>query len=142
MLLGGLWHGANWTFIIWGAYHGILLYLDRILQPHLTGVPVLVRRWATFFLVILGWVLFRADNLHMALAWLGKMFAGGSAGLAVPIALWVWVVLCFGVVNSIPDTWHFRFEATPRWAFIYAAGMLVAYICMNGHPTVFLYYQF
>jgi hypothetical protein len=92
--------------------------------------------------VVLGWVVFRADNLGIALAWLGKMFAWRPVGLAVQVALWFWVVLCFGLVNSVPDTWHFRFKASPRWSFIYAAAMVVAYICMNGHPTVFLYYQF
>jgi alginate O-acetyltransferase complex protein AlgI len=39
MLLGGLWHGTNWTFIAWGAYHGTLLCIDRIVQPHVAGVP-------------------------------------------------------------------------------------------------------
>jgi D-alanyl-lipoteichoic acid acyltransferase DltB (MBOAT superfamily) len=72
MLLGGLWHGANWNFIIWGGYHGLLLSLERLLgqAKHreqswtLGDVP---RASATFILVCIGWVFFRAANVHDAL---------------------------------------------------------------------------
>jgi alginate O-acetyltransferase complex protein AlgI len=68
MLLGGLWHGANWTFVIWGGYHGVLLILDRAFEPRSGRVPAAVRRAVTFLLVVIGWVIFRSTGLTMARA--------------------------------------------------------------------------
>ncbi len=77
MLLGGLWHGANWTFIIWGAYHGLLLGLHRVLGP-LFGKIKLKRKsfiqkvWLPvkiiifFNIISLGWLLFRAESISQA----------------------------------------------------------------------------
>lgn len=83
MVLGGLWHGAAWTFVIWGAYHGLLLVIH-----HLTRERHLLRwggvNWAlTFAGVVVGWVFFRSTSLEMALHIIGSM-AGlhGLGGLA------------------------------------------------------------
>ncbi len=78
MLLGGLWHGANWTFVVWGAYHGGLLVLERALgkQSLYHRLPRPVRILATFVLVLFSWVLFRAGNLGEAVRYLGAMFGG------------------------------------------------------------------
>ena len=66
MLLGGLWHGANWTFVVWGAYHGLLLTLQRWMNPTLKEPSRLIR-WAQvaifFHLVCLGWIIFRANSI-------------------------------------------------------------------------------
>ncbi|UVE16868.1 MBOAT family protein [Pseudomonas sp. LS44] len=76
MLLGGLWHGANITFVLWGAWHGMWLAIERAL-----GVDAAPRRFnplkwaATFLMVILGWVLFRAENLHVAARMYQAMFS-------------------------------------------------------------------
>jgi D-alanyl-lipoteichoic acid acyltransferase DltB (MBOAT superfamily) len=56
MLLGGLWHGANWTFVVWGAYHGALLSLHRIGGRYWDRLPAWTRRTATFVLVVVGFV--------------------------------------------------------------------------------------
>jgi alginate O-acetyltransferase complex protein AlgI len=76
MLLGGLWHGAKWNFIVWGAYHGLLLAFERSL-----GKQSLYARWPrparialTFVLMLFSWVLFRADNLSAAMAYFAAMF--------------------------------------------------------------------
>ncbi len=74
-LLCGLWHGAAWTFISWGLFHGALLVMeragfDRVLQ----WCPSLLRRLYLLLMVIIGWVIFRADNLGQAQAFLGAMF--------------------------------------------------------------------
>jgi alginate O-acetyltransferase complex protein AlgI len=76
MLLGGLWHGANWTFVIWGLYHGVLLAVHRALPwPSFLGRalarPLCVA--ATFVLVCVGWVFFRAPTLADAGTILGRM---------------------------------------------------------------------
>lgn len=75
MLLGGLWHGAAWTFVAWGAFHGIIIVLTHALaaRPAFrifkegTSVGIRLVRWGlTFYLVLLGWVLFRATSLSSA----------------------------------------------------------------------------
>ncbi len=66
-LLSGLWHGASWTFILWGAYHGIFLILDRIfLESWLNKLGKFASISFTFFVTVIGWVLFRAETLDQA----------------------------------------------------------------------------
>jgi alginate O-acetyltransferase complex protein AlgI len=72
MLLGGFWHGANWTFLIWGAWHGIWLAIERALGVKAAPTVFNPLKWAfTLLLVMLGWVIFRAENLEVA----GRMYA-------------------------------------------------------------------
>lgn len=142
MLLGGLWHGANWTFIVWGLYHAVLLIFDREWGRWLAALPTLVYRWSTFSLVVVGWVFFRAESLSMAVEWLEKMVGIGVGASSAPDGLLVLVVACFIAVNLLPETWHFRWGLSRRWAVVYALGFVVAYLFMNGRETVFLYYQF
>src|SRR5262245_26453578 len=66
MLLGGLWHGANWTFVAWGAYHGILLMAYKRFGHHWDPLPLAFRRAAMLALVVIGWVFFRAPSLAAA----------------------------------------------------------------------------
>lgn len=69
-LATGLWHGAAWTFILWGAYHGALLIFERLTGLGTSTRFIAIRRAATFVLVVFGWVLFRSENLGVA----GRMF--------------------------------------------------------------------
>ena len=83
MLLGGLWHGAAWTFVVWGAYHGLLLGIYRVIDriPFLDR-PLLTRvlmRLVFFHLVCLGWIVFRADSLPQAWAMMVGLFDGPPA---------------------------------------------------------------
>ncbi len=65
-ILCGLWHGADWTFLVWGLYHGLLLVAERLLGP-------LRSRVVTFVLVVFGWVVFRAESMPVAWNMLGAM---------------------------------------------------------------------
>ncbi len=78
MVLGGLWHGANWTFVAWGVWHGTILAIERYWEQKYgpSRVPKALRIARTMVLVIIGWVMFRAVNMHEAF----KMF-GGMVGL-------------------------------------------------------------
>lgn len=96
MLLGGLWHGANWTFVLWGAWHGAILAVERALSVGFSpGARVRVpagsldttsfrpHRWAlTFLVVMLGWVMFRADSVGDAATLYAAMFRFDGAGLS------------------------------------------------------------
>jgi D-alanyl-lipoteichoic acid acyltransferase DltB (MBOAT superfamily) len=87
MLLGGLWHGANWTFIVWGAGHGLLLGLahlwsDLSAAKKLPQLPLALAWFLTFMAVVILWVPFRADSMASALTvWRGM---AGMNGLGLP----------------------------------------------------------
>ncbi len=78
-LLTGLWHGANWTFVLWGLYYGVLLILEKyVFAGLMKHIPGALRHILTMALVLVGWVFFRADDLNSALAYLGAIFGGGT----------------------------------------------------------------
>jgi alginate O-acetyltransferase complex protein AlgI len=77
--VSGLWHGANWTFVFWGVYHGVLLVMqNRMWKPSITIVPPAVSRFIsgcfTFFLVCVGWVIFRSESITDAYFYLLDTF--------------------------------------------------------------------
>jgi alginate O-acetyltransferase complex protein AlgI len=87
MLLGGLWHGAKWNFIVWGAYHGALLAFERWhgKQSLYHSFPRPARIGLTFLLMLFSWVLFRADNLTAAWDYFGSMFALREVAETAPL---------------------------------------------------------
>lgn len=88
MLLGGLWHGANWTFVLWGAWHGGILAVERALgvQADLAAPRIAGRVAFTLILVMLGWVLFRAADLGSALAIYEGMLGINGWALSADVA--------------------------------------------------------
>ena len=95
MVLGGLWHGAAWTFVAWGALHGVgqVVGHARRGRRERRGLPPVpegrwrgaVQRLATFHLVCLGWLFFRADSLHSVGALLARLLVFGRAPLVTPL---------------------------------------------------------
>ena len=74
-LLTGFWHGATWSFILWGLFHGLFLIIEKIgLGKHLKRLPSIVQWFYTIILVMVGWVLFRIEELPDAIHYLSKMF--------------------------------------------------------------------
>jgi alginate O-acetyltransferase complex protein AlgI len=75
-LISGFWHGAAWNFLIWGAFHGFFLVADRVfllkIYQKIGKLPSIL---ITFFITLIGWVLFRSENMSMAFKYMGKMFA-------------------------------------------------------------------
>ncbi|MFP5310473.1 MAG: MBOAT family O-acyltransferase [Actinomycetes bacterium] len=87
--LTGLWHGAAWTFIVWGLYHGLLLVLERrfdLRAFEASGATALARRTVTLVLVIVGWVFFRADGMGQAVDVVTAMFTPAGAALPASVA--------------------------------------------------------
>ena len=74
--LCGLWHGASWTFVIWGGYHAVFLILERVTGAR--NIPSekyrAVRRISTLLIVVVGWVIFRSENISGAMGFIVKMF--------------------------------------------------------------------
>ena len=108
MVLGGLWHGAAWTFVVWGVYHGVLLVVHRLASPWLAAIhprdPIDRACWAglrmfvTFHLVCAGWLIFRANTLEQAIGMLTSIAfrpAIPAAAYLAPVAFLIiplWVV--------------------------------------------------
>jgi alginate O-acetyltransferase complex protein AlgI len=144
MLLGGLWHGAAWTFVAWGGYHGALLALERAFGSNWLRLPRLARQATTFVLVVVGWVLFRSTTYQMAVDWLHRLFVPQSAEQVfatplLPAALVVAAVTAHGFPNT--------FELSHRWNGAAVTGLTVLFLAVmavlySGHETPFLYFQF
>jgi alginate O-acetyltransferase complex protein AlgI len=106
--LCGLWHGARWTFVVWGLYHGAFLIGERTaLGRALERLPLLLRHAYALAVVTFGWVFFRSPTLEFALAMLRAMLGGNrSAGGDYPMALYlngfVALVIALGVAGSVP----------------------------------------
>ncbi len=82
-LLTGLWHGAGWNFIIWGAWFGLLLMIEKLfLLKYLQKLPAAVGRAYTFLLVVFSWVLFSIDKMPDAFKFFGAMFGSNHCGFA------------------------------------------------------------
>ena len=86
--LCGLWHGASWTFVVWGLYHGVFLVLERTtIGTWIDRMPRILRHGYALMAVLVGWVLFRADSFPQALAFLSNMAGiAPSAGIPQPLA--------------------------------------------------------
>ena len=116
-LLTGLWHGASWNFVLWGAYYGLLLILEKhVLEKALERVPRFLRHVLTLLAVIVGWVIFRVETPGEAFGVLGAMFSFSGAGTGtfliseadalVPLLLLIPAAVC-----CLP--WKEKLEA--RW---------------------------
>jgi alginate O-acetyltransferase complex protein AlgI len=84
-VLSGFWHGASWNFIVWGAYHGFFLSVDKLVPQELAKkVPRLIAAPVNFVIVMFGWVFFRAEDLRHSLMYLGRMF-GSDLGRTITV---------------------------------------------------------
>lgn len=146
MLIGGLWHGANWTFIIWGAYHGLLLLLHRRFQLWWDYLPAIIRQLLFFIFVLIGWVFFRSEDCSTAVHILKTMFVP-TAGVTIEQSnafLGIFgVAIVWGMVGPNAFDWHANFQWKPRYTYTLAAafGVVIA-IMLGGHNSPFLYFQF
>ena len=142
MLLGGLWHGANWTFVVWGGYHGLMLIVDRVAQPVFSRLPRIVYQLQTFLLALLGWVFFRSPTLGFAVRWFKALATYTAGGIPDASRAATWLLIALLLIAFAPETWDLKLGTRRRWAVAYAFAFALAYLFMNGNPTVFLYYQF
>ncbi|HEY0483604.1 MAG TPA: MBOAT family O-acyltransferase [Kofleriaceae bacterium] len=85
--LSGLWHGAAWTFVLWGVYHGAWVTAERLVGDRRNRLPVALQHAATLAIVVIGWVVFRAASAGQALDMIGAMFGTGGGAPGPPRAL-------------------------------------------------------
>ena len=148
MFLAGLWHGAAWTFVVWGLVHGLALGVHGVLKNlGLTPKSVLVNRVVTFLYVVAAFVIFRAPNLHVAGTILWRML--GTAGVESWSTLQAFmpgrfVVLLLGLLvfaQFAPNTWELKLR--PRLVYGLATGVAAAVAVMSiAVPHPFIYFQF
>ncbi len=141
MLLGGLWHGAAWTFVLWGAYHGVLLIVHALTRPAWDRLPAVAARAATFLLVTLGWVLFRAPDVPSAFRVLAAMLIPRASQIAWT-PLWLWLAGGLAFVAVVRPTAHRVFTASRRTSFLTALLLIACLVAMGRGGSPFLYYQF
>ncbi len=153
MLLGGLWHGAQWTFVAWGAVHGVLLCVERVAGIGRTGdaprgIAYISRAAVTFAVVSLAWVLFRAPDFTTAGTVYRQLFTGGLAGWPLHgwIALLAAGIICFAMLRA---AWQrirtFQWNAVPP--AVRAGALATALLCIEllswpGTPATFIYFKF
>jgi alginate O-acetyltransferase complex protein AlgI len=144
MLIGGLWHGAGWTFVLWGAYHGGLLILYRRFSKPWDACPPGMRRAGMFLLVTLGWVPFRARSLATAGVLLRRMWVA-TPGLLPPgtLGLGILVAVAAAIAHLAPNTWQVRHRLGPVPALALGMATLLSLAALRGAaPSPFLYFQF
>ena len=111
--LTGLWHGANWTFILWGLFHGFFLLLEEFV-PLIKKLPKFLRHIYTILAVTIGFVVFRADTIGEAVLYIGQMFSGfdfsaGAMSFAIQaltpyfIAMLAAAILCCGPFAKLTE---------------------------------------
>jgi alginate O-acetyltransferase complex protein AlgI len=101
-LLSGLWHGASWNFVLWGAYNGLFLTLDRLfLRDALARCGTLIATCVTLFVVMIGWAIFRSDSPAHLLPFVSALFGKSHASSAIEIPPEVPLALTFGAVISL-----------------------------------------
>jgi alginate O-acetyltransferase complex protein AlgI len=153
MLIGGLWHGAAWNFVIWGALHGALLAIERLRGKAALygGLPVPARVGVTFALVLITWVFFRASDVRHAFRYLGDMFAIGdpaaSAGLLAGIVYQPYYLGTFLLAGAIawsaPQTWDWTRTVTlPKAAAVLAVFVLSVMTLATQSYNPFIYFFF
>lgn len=160
MVLGGLWHGASWTFVAWGGMHGALLGIERLLKSRFgeTGwgraltesLPgKIFLGLVTYFFINLTWVFFRASDFHSAHLLLMSMFGVIRDGTQVlPTLAIVKVAVVIGAL--VVTHWSHRWipveaaaERLPGWAHgLVWAAMLTLIILSQGSDNAFIYFQF
>ena len=154
-LLSGLWHGANFTFIIWGLYHAIL-FLPKIFFKRQNPTPG-YNKWfvttfasgITFLLVMIGWILFRSVSITDAIIYVHRMFSEFDAGPLVTgkkTLLWCAVLIVLEIINRKKETpFDFNRGVLTKYVFlrwsIYVMTFLII-LLFQGYSESFIYFQF
>jgi alginate O-acetyltransferase complex protein AlgI len=152
MLLGGLWHGASWNFVVWGGYHGALLSIERMFRSK--GAPEGTRWTAlyplqaviTFALVMIGWVFFRAATFHDSLYIIQQMLSVPHGRSLIPawLTFLALMTLLLALFEERKD-WFEKIALGPAWAYGAVCAILLLSVELIGYTEAavpFVYFQF
>ena len=144
MLLGGLWHGASWVFVIWGAYHGALLCVHRAFGRPWDTLPRVVRQLGMFLAAVVGWVWFRSTSFEMATGLLGRMFSPVSGSLVPHAGLAVVALVAAAWWSMVgPNAFDIEVRDTARRRIVVTLAFAASLaIILGTRSSPFLYFQF
>jgi len=160
--ISGLWHGANWTFVCWGLFHATLLAIYNLLGintkyknvvaygRYLPSMKELLQIALTFFLAVIGWIIFRAENMSQAVDYLAamasnrffdasKLYGKGYLFLGILLLFVEWLQRDKQHALQFPDTKFFN-KRVVRWGLYYLIIMII-FVKMGSSQT-FIYFQF
>jgi len=167
-LVSGFWHGANWTYIIWGGYHALLFFPLIIMEKnrrytntiaegkHFPTIIELGEMLVTFIMVVIGWIIFRSDNIGHAIDYIHLLFSRSLISIPTGTGLGGYhlIVILFSTLLLLILEWLQRDKQhgleivnSPfilRWS-LYSTLLLVVIYCFNssyGNSTEFIYFQF
>lgn len=161
-LLSGFWHGANWTFVVWGAYHA-LLFLPLILSGRnrkytntaaegkiFPSIKDFFQMVVTFLLVVIGWIFFRAENIYEAFGYLGRMLQFDTLKGVYEIFDYnaIWFCLIMIMLEWLGRQHSFALEKLGlNWKpyirrLFYVAIVIIIILFMDTHESPFIYFQF
>src|SRR3954464_14888197 len=147
MVLGGLWHGAAWTFVLWGGFHGLGLCLEHAFGRWWERVPAWLRWLVTFHQIVFGWILFRSQGLDTVGDYLSRLFTWGPATLwTAPVIAAIAVVIGFQLLPPRPlDGLRLRFERVSPAVLGASLAVLILFVAATvpsqGVPP-FIYFRF
>lgn len=170
-IVSGFWHGANWTFIMWGFLNALYIMpsilfktnrnnLDMVAQGKtFPTLKELFQMIATFTVTVIAWIFFRAENLSHAFSYIADLFKGlfsvdaykeaahylsNEIGWVLPILLVFFMITeWLGREHQYAiQKWGFRYSKPVRWAFYYMLLMIIFYFAGTGKEQEFIYFQF
>ena len=160
MLIGGFWHGANWTFIVWGGLHGGALVVHKFFMERTKHISIrnnfvsqflsVISSLATFLFVVLAWLFFRAPDFHSAWFYLDRIFvhtvsSNLTADLFIIMLFYFIAILVIDVVELKTKRHDFLAILSPAARFGIAIPVWIAVIFFMytiGKPMPFIYFQF
>lgn len=169
-LVSGIWHGANWTFIMWGSVHGIAQIVNKICSRRWDKIPKVIRWFATFLFIDLSWLIFRADSLKDCGILFRNMLSGKPGGIALEMSqcfdiieftyvedhvgilgsiagsaphihMWIFLVISFLVTLAGRNCYEKKFRRTVANAFGCIVLLVWSIMSLSG-LSVFLYFNF
>jgi alginate O-acetyltransferase complex protein AlgI len=160
-LISGLWHGANWTFVVWGIIHGLFIVADKLFWLKLSSkIPKWINITLTFALVLIAWVFFRSLTIHEAVRYLKTMFNFTTIDTVIPIPLKsldfsnliIFIIILSFIITFFPATLMYnkfihKYKKTfDSNAFKMIVTVIILFIsitkCVTSSFSPFIYFQF
>jgi alginate O-acetyltransferase complex protein AlgI len=158
MILGGLWHGAAWTYVIWGGLHGLFLAVHKLIKVEKKGIEVrgdkylsnfreFLKMIFTFHLICLTWIFFRASTLDLAGEYIVGIFLNlGGLSLLKPVLFGAFASILIDIGQRYSDDYEWLLCMPVYWRYV-VAGVLflssaLAFGWHYGSTSPFIYFQF
>jgi alginate O-acetyltransferase complex protein AlgI len=155
-LVTGLWHGASWNFVIWGLWHGLFMIIERLIRDKAwyKKIPLITKIFITLFIVIIGWVLFKATTLKEGLRYLSIMFGlVNFSNITFEFTYFISrkfiLLIIIGIIAStpIPKNIFNRYKGIKAFELIKTILIILLFIVLiifmvNSTYSPFIYFQF